>query len=68
MRNNGNVFEGGDIVLRVDENKIATYVLHFTVPFLAIAAALYVADTIIRKLKWADIVSLFKKKAKEDKK
>ena len=68
MRNNGNVFEGGDIVLEVDENKIATYVLHFTVPFLAIAAALYVADTIIRKLKWADIVSLFKKKAKEDKK
>ena len=67
MRNNGNVFDGSDIKLEVDENKIATYVLRFTVPFLALAALLYVADTVIRKLKWADIVSLFKKKTKEEK-
>ena len=68
MRNNGNVFEDGEIKLEVDENKIATYVLRFTVPFLALAALLYVIDTVIRKLKWADIVSLFKKKTKEAKK
>jgi hypothetical protein len=68
MRNNGNVFEDGNITLDVDEGKIATYVLYFTVPFLAIAAALYVIDTIIRKLKWADVVSIFKKKSKEAKK
>ena len=68
MRNNGNVFENGDIRLEVDENKVATYVLYFTVPFLALAAALFVADTIIRKLRWADIVSLFKKIKKEDEK
>lgn len=68
MRNNGNVFEGGEIKLLVDENKVATYILRFTVPFLAIAAALYVIDTVIRKLKWADIVSLFKKRSKEAKK
>ena len=66
MRNNGNVFEDEDIKLEVDEGKIATYVLDFTVPFLALAAVLYVVDTIIRKLKWADIVSLFKKIKKED--
>ena len=66
MRNNGNVFENEDIVLEVDESKIATYVLYFTVPFLVLAAALFVIDTVIRKLKWADIVSLFRKIKKED--
>ena len=65
MRNNGNVFENEDIVLEVDESKIATYVLYFTVPFLVLAALLFVVDTIIRKLSWADIVSLFKKTKKE---
>ena len=68
MRNNGGVFEDGSIKLSVDEGRIATYVLKFTVPFLAAAVALYVIDTVIRKLKWADIVSLFKKKSKEVKK
>ena len=68
MRNNGNVFEGGEIELEVNEDKIATYVLYFTVPFLAVAALLYVIDTVIRKLKWADITSLFKKRSKEAKK
>ena len=55
-------------MLEVDESKIATYVLYFTVPFLVLAAALFVIDTVIRKLKWADIVSLFRKIKKEDKK
>ncbi len=68
MRNNGNVFEGGDVKLDVDENEIATYVLRFTVPFLALAAILYVIDTVIRKLKWADIKSFFKIRRKESKK
>ena len=68
MRNNGNVFEDGELELQVDEGRIATYVLSFTVPFLAAAVALYVIDTVIRKLRWADIVSIFKKKAKENKK
>ena len=68
MRDNGNVFTDGNITLEIDESKIATYVLYFAVPFLAMAAALYVIDTVIRKLKWADIVSLFKRKTKEAKK
>lgn len=68
MRNNGGVFEDGTVELKVDEGRVATYVLYFTVPFLAAAVALYVIDTVIRKLKWADIKSLFKKKAKEVKK
>jgi Mg-chelatase subunit ChlD len=68
MRNNGGVFEDGTIELRVDEGRVATYVLYFTVPFLAAAVMLYVVDTVIRKLKWADVKSLFKRKAKEVKK
>ena len=68
MRNNGNVFENDDIKLEVDEGRIATYVLDFTVPFLTLAAVLFVIDTIIRKLRWADIVSLFRKIKKEERK
>ena len=68
MRNNGGAFEDGELELHVDEGRVATYVLYFTVPFLAAAVVIYVIDTIIRKLKWADIKSLFKKTAKEVKK
>ena len=49
-----------------EEGKVATYVLRFTVPFMAIAAILYVVDTIIRKLQWADIESLFKRRKKSE--
>ena len=65
MRNNGNVFEDGDIELEIDESRIAKYVLRFSVPFLAAAVALFVIDTGIRKLTWADVKSLFKKRKKE---
>lgn len=64
MRNNGNVYENSDVNFTIEDGKVATYVLKFTVPFLAVATALYVIDTIIRKLQWADIVSLFKKKSR----
>ncbi len=65
VRNNGTVFEDGNAVLTTDEGRLDTYVVRFAVPFLAIAAALYVIDTIIRKLRFADIVSFFKKRRKE---
>lgn len=65
MRNNGNVFENEEIKFEVEDDKVATYVLYFTVPFLIAAAIIFVIDTIIRKLRWADIVSLFKKIRKE---
>ena len=60
MRDNGTVNEDSDVDLSNEEGKVATYVLKFAVPFMAIAALLYVVDTIIRKLQWADIQSLFK--------
>ncbi len=68
IRNNGTVTENGNATLEVDESRIETYVMSFTVPFLAAAAVIYIADTIIRKLRWADIVSFFKKSKKEAKK
>ena len=68
MRNNGEVYEDGGIELKIEEGKVATYVLRFTVPFLALAAVLYIVDTIVRKLKWADIRSFFKRREKEVKK
>ena len=63
IRQRGVVSENGDIKLENDENMIDTYVVDFTMPFLIAAAALYVIDVIIRKLKWSDIRNLFKKKA-----
>ncbi len=65
VRNNGTVTEGGNVELKTDETRLDMYVLRFTVPFLVAAAALYLADTIIRKLRWADIVSFFKRHRKE---
>lgn len=64
MRDNGNVYEDSNVDFTIEDGKIATYVLKFTVPFLAAAAVLFVIDTIIRKLQWVDIVSLFKRKNK----
>ncbi len=65
VRDNGTVSEGRNPDLYVDESKLATYVMEFKIPFLAIAAALYIIDTVIRKLKWADIKSFFKRKRRE---
>lgn len=62
IRQRGTVSEDGSIKLENDENMISTYTVDFTMPFLIAAASLYVVDVIIRKLKWNDIKSLFKKK------
>lgn len=66
MRNNGTVHENSDVDLSNEEGKVATYVLRFTIPFMALAALLYVVDTVIRKLQWADVVSLFKSRKKSE--
>lgn len=66
MRNNGTVHEDSDVDLSNEEGKVATYVLRFTIPFMALAALLYVVDTVIRKLQWADVVSLFKSRKKSE--
>ncbi len=66
VRNNGTVTEEGNAVLTTDPTRLETYVYRFTVPLLAAAAVLYIVDTVIRKLKWADIRSFFKRKRRKE--
>ncbi|MBQ8415334.1 MAG: VWA domain-containing protein [Clostridia bacterium] len=61
VRNRGTVSENGRLTITNDEKEIATYTVDYTVPLLIAAIVLYVADIIIRKLKWSDIKSLFGK-------
>ncbi|MBQ9773743.1 MAG: VWA domain-containing protein [Clostridia bacterium] len=63
IRNRGNVSEDGKLTLDHKEEDIETYTVDYTIPLLIAAAALYVIDVVIRKLKWRDIRSLFKRSA-----
>ncbi|MGM9642879.1 MAG: VWA domain-containing protein [Eubacteriales bacterium] len=64
IRHHGSVLEGEVPSLRDDDAEVTTYRLTFTVPFMISAIILYVIDIIVRKIKWADIKSLFKSRAK----
>ena len=59
IRNRGGVWEGRIPSLENDDKEVATYTLRFIPPLMIAAAALYVVDIIIRKLKWTDIKSFF---------
>ena len=59
--NSGSVSENGELKIENDENEVESYIYYYTVPLMIAAVALYVIDIIIRKLKWSDIKSLFKK-------
>ncbi len=61
----GTVSEDGNLKIENDKSEVETYVIRLTVPFLAVCAVLFVADIIIRKLKWNDVVSLFGKVKKD---
>lgn len=65
IRQRGQISENGEIKIENDEKTLDTYEVDFTMPFLIGAAVLYIVDVIIRKLKWSDITSLFKKKSKK---
>ncbi len=58
---NGTVSLDGKLSLKNDESEVGTYTVSLTVPLLAAAVALFAVDIIVRKLKWEDIVSLFRK-------
>lgn len=60
LRGRGVVSEDGNLKLVNDEREVATYTLDLAVPLLIAAVVLFILDIIIRKLKWADIRSLFK--------
>ncbi len=65
IRNRGGVWEGSIPSLENDDKEVATYTLRFIPPLMIAAAALYVIDIIIRKLKWNDIKSFFGIKQKK---
>ncbi len=48
-----------------DENEIGVRIVYLTIPLLIVAVVLFVADIVVRKIKWADIKGLFKKIKKE---
>lgn len=58
---NGKVSEDGKLEIVNDASEIALYNLPLTLPLLVVAVALFVIDIAVRKLKWEDIQSLFKK-------
>lgn len=55
----GTVSEDGALKIENDESEVGKYVIEFTVPLLIVAVVLYVADIVVRKLKWDDIRSFF---------
>lgn len=62
VRNRGTVSENGAVKIENDDRDVESYTVSYTVPFLIAAVVLYVIDIIVRKLKWDDIRSLFKKR------
>ena len=61
----GQVSTDGRLNLENDKSAVDTYELSFSLPLLILAVVLFVADVIIRKFKWKDILGLFRKNAKE---
>ena len=64
IRNRGTVSEGVLPSMENQQDDVATYTVRFTVPLMIAAVVLYIVDIIIRKLKWNDIRSFFRKKTK----
>lgn len=56
---NGTVSEDGNLKIVNDERDVGTYVLNLTVPLMIACVVLFVADIVVRKLKWNDIKNLF---------
>ena len=66
LRNRGTVTEDGTIDLQNADGEASTYTIDCTIPFIIAAIALFVVDVAVRKLKWADIKSLFKRKKNDN--
>lgn len=56
---NGTVSEDGNLKIVNDIRDVGTHEYSLVVPLLAVCAALFVVDIIVRKLKWNDIKNLF---------
>ncbi len=59
IRTRGTVTEGSIPDLANDDKEIATYTVRYVAPLMIAVVILYVVDIIIRKIKWADVKTLF---------
>ncbi len=60
----GTVSEDGKLDIQNEESEVGVRILDLTIPLLTATVLLFAADVIVRKLKWADIKGIFKKKKK----
>lgn len=58
---NGKVSEDGRLVIENDPDEVGIYNLSLSIPLLITCVVLYAVDIAVRKLKWEDIKSLFKR-------
>ena len=68
MRGVGQISEDGKLDLSNEKGSVDTYELSFRMPLLILAAILFVVDVVVRKFKWKDILALFTKKKRKEKK
>ncbi|MDE6557597.1 MAG: VWA domain-containing protein [Clostridia bacterium] len=61
---NGIVSENGAFKIVNDEKEVGLYSVSLSMPLLIVCVVLYAVDIAVRKLKWEDIVSFFKRKGK----
>lgn len=64
VNHNGKVSEDGKLSINNDGMDLQLYTYEFMPLFMIICVVLFICDVIIRKLRWQDIVSLFKKNSK----
>lgn len=57
----GTVSEDGKLKITVDDSEVGRYNLPLAMPLLIACVVLYAVDIAVRKLKWEDIRSLFKR-------
>lgn len=63
---NGQISEDGKLNLENNMEDIKKYIFDLTPILMIISIILFISDVIIRKLRWQDIVSLFKKHQKKN--
>lgn len=59
IRTRGTIYTDDEIRLVNREDDVAMYIAECVVPFMILTSVLFIADIVIRKLRWVDIVNLF---------
>lgn len=67
LNGRGQVSVDGALTVENDPSEVGVYQVDFTLPLLIIAVVMYIADIVVRKLKWEDVVSFFGGFKKPDK-